>query len=83
MLYKFELCYNTTDTTKNICVKGTIDHSLVTRWFKKFCLDPCCNLTVRKNDEHAKSPSWFTNSKAYLLLHILVIVEKRETVYEN
>ena len=40
MLYNFELGHNTTETTKNICcVKGksTIDHSTVTRWFKRFC----------------------------------------------
>ena len=40
MLYKFELSYNTMEATKNICYakdEGTVDHSTVTRWFKKFC----------------------------------------------
>ena len=41
MPYKFELGHNVTEETKNICcVKGvsTIDHSTVSRWFKKFKL---------------------------------------------
>ena len=42
MLYKFELDHNTVvETTKNICYikgEGAIDHSTVTRWFKKFFL---------------------------------------------
>ena len=41
MLYKFELNYNTGESTKNICCskgEGTVDHSRVTRWLKKFCL---------------------------------------------
>ena len=40
-LYKFELGHNTTESTKNICCakdEGAIDHSAVTRWFKKFYL---------------------------------------------
>ena len=39
MLYDFELGYNVTEVMKNICVKGegTIDHSTITRGFKKFC----------------------------------------------
>ena len=40
MLYKFELGHNTTEAIKNIyCAKseGTVDHSRVTGWFKKFC----------------------------------------------
>ena len=42
MLYVFKLNHNAMEATKNICsVKGesTVDHSIVTRWFKKFCLD--------------------------------------------
>ena len=39
-LYEFELGHNATEATKNICVKseGTVDHSTVTRWIKKFYL---------------------------------------------
>ena len=39
MLYYFEVGQNAAETTKNICwAKGedTVDHSRVTRWFKKF-----------------------------------------------
>ena len=37
----------------------------------------------RRNDKRTKTPSWFANRKVYLLLHLLVVVEKRETSYEN
>ena len=40
MLYKFKLDYNALEATKIIfCMKGesTVDHSTVTRSFKKFC----------------------------------------------
>ena len=33
----------------------------------------------RSSDKHSKAPSWFVNTKVYLLLNILVVVEKRET----
>ena len=39
MLYKFKLSHNTAEATKNICYakdEGTVDHSTVTKWFKKF-----------------------------------------------
>ena len=39
MIYEFGLGRNAMETTKNIwCAKdeGTVDHSTVTRWFKKF-----------------------------------------------
>ena len=42
VLYKFELGHNAAEATKKIChVKGesTVDHSTVTRWLKKLCLD--------------------------------------------
>ena len=41
IFYKFELCYNSREATKNIfCAKGggTADHRTVTGWFKKFHL---------------------------------------------
>ena len=41
MLYAFELGHNDIETTKNIfCTKGegSVDHRMVTRWFKKFSL---------------------------------------------
>ena len=44
---------------------------------------PRCNLTVRKIDKHAKTPSCFSNTKAYSLLHFLVLVGERETAYED
>ena len=37
--YKFKLGHNTEEVTKNICCvkgEGVVDHSTVTRWFKKF-----------------------------------------------
>ena len=40
-LYEFELSHNAAESTKIIyCVKGesTIDHSIINRCFKKFCL---------------------------------------------
>ena len=46
MLFKFKLSHNTIAATKNICCdkrEGTVDHSTVTRWFKKYCLG-CKNL---------------------------------------
>ena len=41
MLYNFKLDHNTMKATKNICFaksEGTVDHSTVTRWFKKIPL---------------------------------------------
>ena len=45
LYFEFELSLNTTETTKNICVKseGTVDPRTVTSLFKKFCLG-CKNL---------------------------------------
>ena len=40
MLYEFKQGHNTAEAMKNICCakgKGAINHSTVTRWFKKFC----------------------------------------------
>ena len=39
MLHKFELGHNAAEATKNICcakVAGPVNHSTITRWFKKF-----------------------------------------------
>ena len=30
-----------------------------------------------------KPPSWYANTNIYLVLHLLVVIEKRETAYEN
>ena len=41
ILYKFELSHDTVEATKNICCakdEDGVDHSRVTRWFKKFPL---------------------------------------------
>ena len=41
MLYKFKLGQNVKEATKNICFvegEGTIGQSIVSRFFKKFCL---------------------------------------------
>ena len=46
MPHKFELGHNVKETTKNICCakgEGTVDHTTITRWFKKFC-SGCKNL---------------------------------------
>ena len=45
--------------------------------------DPRCNLAVRKKKRTHKTPSWFANTKVYSSLHLLVVVEKGETVYEK
>ena len=48
MLSEFELGYNFTKATKNICCaksEEAVDHSVVTRWFKKFYLG-CKNLDI-------------------------------------
>ena len=40
ILYKFKIGHNALEATKNICCgkdEGTVDHSTVTRWYKKFC----------------------------------------------
>ena len=45
MFYEFKLGHNTMEANKNICCikeKTTINHSTLTRWFKKFCSD-CMN----------------------------------------
>ena len=41
ILYEFKLGHDTIEAIKNICCaknKGTIDYSIVTKWFKKFYL---------------------------------------------
>ena len=43
---------------------------------------PCCNLAVRKSDKHTKTSSWFANTKVYLQLHSLAVVEKKEVAYK-
>ena len=57
MLYKFKLGHNSIETTKNItCVKGegAVDHSIVTRWFKKFHLS-CKNLDDQARSDRPKT----------------------------
>ena len=42
ILYKFEVGHNATEETKNIScgkIEVAVDHSTITRWFKKFCWD--------------------------------------------
>ena len=34
-------------------------------------IGPRDNRTVRKSDEHTKTPSWFVNTKVYSQLHFL------------
>ena len=39
MIYELKLGHNATEATRNICCgksEGTMDHSTVTKWFKKF-----------------------------------------------
>ena len=55
--YKFELCHNAVEAIKNISctkVEGTVDHIIVTRWFKKSYLG-CKNLDQATMDFEAKS----------------------------
>ena len=47
MLYKFEVGHNVVEAAKNICwakSEGTVDHSTITKWFKKFHRSGCKNL---------------------------------------
>ena len=57
MLYKFELGYNNMEATKNICRakgEGTDDHSITTRWIKKF-YSSCKNLNNQTRSDSSKS----------------------------
>ena len=56
MLYEFDLTHNTAKATKNICAKseGTVYHSAVIRWFKKFCLG-CKNLNNQARSGRPKT----------------------------
>ena len=52
MLYEFEIVHNTAEGTKIICCakgEGAVDHSTVTRWFRKF------RQNFNNLDEQAKS----------------------------
>ena len=55
MLHKFEQSHNTAEATENIyCAKGqgAVDHTTVTRWFKKFHLG-CKNLNNQSDKPKA------------------------------
>ena len=57
MLYKFELGYNAMKASKNICCmknEGKVDHSTITRWFMKFCLD-CKSLDNQEKSGRSKT----------------------------
>ena len=45
--------------------------------------DPHFNCTMRKKWWTHKTLSWFANRKIYLLLHLLVVIEKKETEHEK
>ena len=56
MFYKFTLGHNTTEATKNICyvkIEGAINHSTVSRCFKKFC-SGCQNLDHQTRSSRPK-----------------------------
>ena len=64
MFYKFKLDHNAVEATKDICcakVEDTVDHCIVTRWFKKFCLG-CKNV-----DQVRSGLTKTVDSKAVLL----------------
>ena len=64
MPYKFKLCHNAAEATKNIsCAKSEceVDHSTVTRWFKKFS-SGCKNLNMQARSCRSKT----VDSKATL-----------------
>ena len=64
-LHKFELNYNTIEATENICCtkdEDTVDHSTVTRQFKKF-RSVCKNLDNQGRSGRPKR----MDSKAVLL----------------
>ena len=57
MLYEFQLAQNAVEVTKNICYmkgKSTVNHSTVTRWFKKFH-SSCKNLDDQARSGRAKN----------------------------
>ena len=64
MIYDFKPGYNVDEATKNICCmksEGIVDHSTITRWFKKFFLG-CKNL----NDQARLGRPKMVNSKVEL-----------------
>ena len=67
MFYEFELVHNTKEVTKNFsCAKGegVVDHSTVTRWFKKF------HSSGKNIDNQARSGSPKTMDSETMLLAI-------------
>ena len=55
--YKFEMGHNTTETTKNLCCmkdEGAVDHSTITRYFKKFYWS-CKNLDDQARSDRPKT----------------------------
>ena len=37
----------------------------------------------KRINEDAKKSFWHLNTKVYALLHLLIVIQKRETAYEN
>ena len=66
MLYKFKPCHNATEAIKNICCtkgEGTVDHSTVIGWFKKFCLG-CKNVNNQARSSRPKSMNFKAMTQA-------------------
>ena len=80
LISNFSSCNATMTPNKCLHDPGS-NRSLCVALCLKFQFDPCCNLTLGKSDKH-KTLSWFVNTKVHLLLHLLVVVEKKETEYE-
>ena len=53
IFYEFKLGHNAGETTKNVKAEDTVDHSMVTRWFKKFH-SGCKNLDNQTSSDRPK-----------------------------
>ena len=71
MFYKFKLRNKIIKISKKICFvkgEGTVDHSTVSRWFKKFC-SACKTLDNQAKSDEPKS----MDSEANLAVEIQII----------
>ena len=67
MLYESKLGHNIVEATKNICCakgEGAVDHSTITRWFKKFC-------SSSKNQDHQAKPGRPNSMDSEAMLQVI------------
>ena len=81
LFYKFEQGHNITESTKNIYRakgKGVVDHSIVTRWLKKFS-SGCKNLDNQARSSRPKN----VDAEAALLAIEINLLSSTERVSGN